>query len=168
MALRDIIRYPDEILRVPARKVVRIDEVIEALVRDMAETMYAAPGVGLAAPQVGESLRVIVIDVTPSEESEKNFISLVNPELVGAEGEVESKEGCLSVVDVSCDIKRYARVWVRGLSVEGESVELDAEGLLAIALQHELDHLNGMLIFDRLSGLKRDLLKRKLRKRTEG
>ena len=168
MAVRDIVRYPDEVLRVPARKVVRVDETIHALVRDMAETMYAAPGVGLAAPQVGESLRVIVIDVTPSEESEKNLISLVNPELVGAEGEVESKEGCLSVVDVTCDIKRHARVRVRGLSVEGELVELDAEGLLAITLQHELDHLNGMLIFDRLSGLKRDLLKRKLRKRTEG
>lgn len=167
MAVRYIVTYPHEVLRSPARKVERIDDSIKQLVRDMAETMYAAPGVGLAAPQVGEPLQVIVMDVTPQEEPQKNLIALVNPEIVAAEGEVESKEGCLSVAEVTCEIKRHAKVRVRGLNLEGRPVEMDAEGLLAIVVQHEVDHLKGMLIFDRLSGLKRDLIKRKLRKRAE-
>lgn len=168
MAVRYIVTYPHEVLRSPARKVERIDDSIKQLVRDMAETMYAAPGVGLAAPQVGEPLQVIVMDVTPQEEPQKNLIALVNPEIVAAEGEVESKEGCLSVAEVTCEIKRHAKVRVRGLNLEGRPVEMDAEGLLAIVVQHEVDHLKGMLIFDRLSSLKRDLIKRKLRKRAEG
>jgi peptide deformylase len=167
MAVRYIVSYPHEVLQSPARKVERIDDSIRQLVRDMAETMYAAPGVGLAAPQVGEPLQVIVMDVTPQEEPQKNLIALVNPEIVAAEGEVESKEGCLSVAEVTCEIKRHTKVRVRGLDLEGRPVEMDAEGLLAIVVQHELDHLKGMLIFDRLSGLKRDLIKRKLRKRAE-
>jgi peptide deformylase len=167
MAVRYIVTYPHEVLRSPARKVERIDDSIKQLVRDMAETMYAAPGVGLAAPQVGEPLQVIVMDVTPQEEPQKNLIALVNPEIVAAEGEVESKEGCLSVAEVTCEIKRHAKVRVRGLNLEGRPVEMDAEGLLAIVVQHEVDHLKGMLIFDRLSSLKRDLIKRKLRKRAE-
>jgi peptide deformylase len=167
MAVRYIVSYPHEVLQSPARKVERIDDSIRQLVRDMAETMYAAPGVGLAAPQVGEPLQVIVMDVTPQEEPQKNLIALVNPEIVAAEGEVESKEGCLSVAEVTCEIKRHTKVRVRGLDLEGRPVEMDAEGLLAIVVQHELDHLKGMLIFDRLSSLKRDLIKRKLRKRAE-
>lgn len=167
MPVRDIVRYPHEVLKGPARKVERIDDHIRALVRDMAETMYSAPGVGLAAPQVGEPLQVIVMDVTPQEEPKKNLITLVNPEIIEAEGQVESKEGCLSVADLTCEIKRHARVRVRGLSLEGEPVEMDAEGLLAVVVQHEVDHLRGLLIFDRLSSLKRDLVRRRLRKRTE-
>ncbi len=167
MAVLNIVKYPDEVLRGPARRVERIDESIRALVSDMAETMYAAPGVGLAAPQVGESLQVIIMDVTPQEEPQKNLIALVNPEIVAAEGEVESKEGCLSVADVTCEIKRHERVKVRGLNLEGQPVEFEAEGLLAIVVQHEVDHLKGTLIFDHLSSLKRDLIKRKLRKRAE-
>jgi peptide deformylase len=167
MAVRNIVSYPHEVLQSPARKVERIDDSIRQLVRDMAETMYAAPGVGLAAPQVGEPLQVIVMDVTPQEEPQKNLIALVNPEIVAAEGEVESKESCLSVAEVTCEIKRHTKVRVRGLDLEGRPVEMDAEGLLAIVVQHELDHLKGMLIFDRLSGLKRNLIKRKLRKRAE-
>jgi peptide deformylase len=167
MAVREIVKYPHEVLQGPAGKVEKIDDRIRALVDDMAKTMYAAPGLGLAAPQIGVPLQVIVMDVTPQEETEKNLIALINPEIVGAEGEVESKEGCLSVADVTCEIRRYARVRVRGLSLEGKPVEMDIEGLLAIVVQHEVDHLRGRLIFDHLSTLKRDLLKRKLRKRAE-
>lgn len=167
MAVREIVTYPHEVLRSQARKVERVDEAVQALVRDMAETMYAAPGIGLAAPQVGEALQVAVLDITPQEEPQKNLIALVNPEIIEASGEVESKEGCLSVPELTCEIKRFAKVRVRGLNLEGQPVEMDAEGLLAVVIQHELDHLKGMLIFDHLSSLKRDLVKRKLRKRAE-
>ena len=165
--MRAILSYPHDVLRSPARRVERIDDSIRTLVQDMAETMYAAPGVGLAAPQVGVPLQVVVMDITPQEEPEKHLITLINPEIAWAEGEVESKEGCLSVADLTCEIKRYERVGVRGLNLEGQPVELEAEGLLAIVVQHEVDHLKGMLIFDRLSGLRRDFIKRKLRKRAE-
>lgn len=167
MPVLSILKYPHEVLRGPARRVEEIDDSIRALVRDMAETMYKAPGVGLAAPQIGEPLQVIVMDVTPQDEPDKKLIALVNPEIVAAEGEVESKEGCLSVPELTCEIKRHSRVKVRGLNLEAKPVEFEAEGLLAIVVQHEVDHLKGTLIFDRLSGLKRDLVKRKLRKRAE-
>ncbi|MFH0810249.1 MAG: peptide deformylase [Pseudomonadota bacterium] len=167
MSVRRIVQYPEEVLRLRARRVEHIDDRIRDLVRDMAETMYAAPGLGLAAPQVGESLQVMVIDVSQQDEDpQKNLITVVNPELVSAEGEVDSKEGCLSVVDITCEIKRHSRVCLRGMSLEGAPLEMDADGLLAIVVQHELDHLNGTLIIDRLRGLKRDLMKRRLRKRT--
>jgi len=167
MAPREIVKYPDTVLTNPAQPVERVDEEIRGLVRDMAETMYAAPGVGLAAPQVGVPLQVIVMDVTPKDEPRKNLIALVNPEILEAEGEVESQEGCLSVSDLTCDIKRYERVRVRGLNLEGQPVEMNAGGLLAIVIQHECDHLKGLLIFDRLSGLKRDLIRRRLRKQRQ-
>ena len=130
----------------------------------MAETMYSAPGIGLAATQVGVAKQVLVAD-TAARKPESELIVLINPEIVAAEGEVLFEEGCLSVPDYQAEVKRHERITVRGLNLKGEEVEIEAEGLLAIVLQHEIDHLNGILFIDRLSKLKRDLYKRRLRKK---
>ncbi len=134
----------------------------------MAETMYEAKGVGLAAPQVGVNERLIVVDVTPREEGERRgpgapgLVELINPEIVLAEGEMVGEEGCLSVPGFVADVRRSARVVVRGLDRRGVEVEIDATELLARALQHEIDHLNGILFFDRLSRLKRELMLKRI------
>jgi peptide deformylase len=129
----------------------------------MAATLYAAPGVGLAAPQVGHSLRLAVIDVTPANQP-KNLLVLINPEIAAAEGECLWEEGCLSVPDYSEEVKRSKKVTVRYQNLEGEKVEIVGEDLLAVALQHEIDHLDGILFIDHLSKLKKDLFKKKLQK----
>ncbi len=147
-----------------AKPVQKIDDSIRRLVEDMAETMYAAPGVGLAANQVGVPLRLAVIDVTPANEP-KNLMVLINPEILSAEGECTWDEGCLSVPDCNEEVKRNQKVLVRFLNLEGEIMEKGAEGLLAVALQHEIDHLNGILFIDRIGPLKRRLIKKKLRKK---
>jgi peptide deformylase len=130
----------------------------------MIETMYDAPGVGLAAPQVGVSLRVVIIDVSPREEGSSGLIELINPEIILAEGEQIEEEGCLSIPGFVSEVKRKAKVRVSGLNRHGEPVEIEGEGLLARALQHEIDHLDGVLFIDRLSRLKRELLKKKIEK----
>ncbi len=163
MAVLEILKYPDPKLKKKSLPVEKIDEGLRRLIADMAETMYAAPGVGLAAPQVGHSLRLAVIDVTRADQ-EKNLLVLINPEIISAEGECTWDEGCLSVPDYNEDVKRKERVTVRHLDAEGNLCEIEAEGLLAIALQHELDHLDGVLFIDRISSLKRALYRRKLRK----
>ena len=168
MAFLPIRRFPDPILKEKAKPVQEIDDSLRKLVQDMAETMYAAPGVGLAANQVGFPLRLAVIDVTPANEP-KNLLVLINPEIISAEGECTWDEGCLSVPDCNEEVKRNQKVIVRFLNLQAERMELAAEDLLAVALQHEIDHLDGLLFFDRLSPLKRRLLKKKLRKKeTEG
>lgn len=129
----------------------------------MTETMYAAPGIGLAAPQIGVLERLIVVDID-HENPGRNCLKLINPEIVKAEGQVLWEEGCLSVVDFTAEIKRAARLVVVGLDENGKEVKIEAEGLLAVALQHEIDHLNGKLIVDRVSRLKRDLYTRRLKK----
>ena len=159
----DILKFPEPILRVPARPVEAFTGEIAELMDNMLETMYAAPGIGLAAPQVGVSTRVIVLDLD-HENRGANVIKLANPEVREAEGEVVYEEGCLSVVDFTAEVKRAERVLVGGYGADGEEVEIEADGLLAVALQHEIDHLDGKLFIDRISRLKRDIYVRKLKK----
>jgi len=164
MTILHICTYPEKILREKAETISTIDKEVANLAEHMAETMYNAPGIGLAATQVGVAKRLLVADIAPNS-PESNLLVLVNPEIVAAEGEVVIEEGCLSVPDYQAEVKRHERVTVRGLDLNGEEVEIDAEGLLAVALQHEIDHLNGILFIDRISKLKRDLFKRRLRKK---
>ena len=163
MAILHICTYPEEILGQRAEPITEIDEEVLKLVDHMTETMYSAPGIGLAATQVGVAKQVLVVDIAPRR-PESELIVLINPEIVAAEGEVIFEEGCLSVPDYQAEVKRHEKITVRGLNLKGEEVEIEAEGLLAVVLQHEIDHLNGMLFIDRLSKLKRDLYKRKVRK----
>ena len=164
MALRPIVKWGDEVLHAPARPVPEIDRSILELLDDMVETMYAAPGIGLAAPQIGVPLRVIVVDLSVGEDKEQ-LIKLVNPELVEREGEQRHEEGCLSIPGFAGSPVRPARVTVEGLDPDGQRRRYPASGLLARAFCHEIDHIDGLLFVDRLSPLKRDLMKRKLRKK---
>ena len=163
MAILEILKYPDSTLKKVAAPVEAVTAETVRLISDMVETMYRAPGVGLAAPQVGVSRRIIVLD-TDHENPGKNLLKLINPEIRRAEGEVIWEEGCLSVVDFTVEIKRAANVKLVALNEEEKEISIDAEGLLAVALQHEVDHLNGKLILDRVSRLKRDLYSRRLKK----
>ncbi len=164
MALLDILRYPDPLLKQLSKPVKGFTDDTIRLMDDMAETMYAAPGVGLAAPQVGQLQRIIVLDVD-HENPGKNLIRLVNPVIQHAEGEVVWEEGCLSVFDFTAEIKRASQVIVAGLDEKEKEVKVEAEGLLAVALQHEIDHLDGKLFIDHVSRLKRELYTRRLKKR---
>ena len=163
MALLKIRKFPDEVLKQPARKVENINGALNSLIDSMTQTMYAAPGVGLAAPQVGESKRVIVLD-TDHEEPGKHLLKLINPKVVEAEGKVIWEEGCLSVIDYSAEVERAAKVLVRAWTPDEQEIEIEAEDLLAVALQHEIDHLDGKLFIDRISRIKRELYRRKLKK----
>jgi len=166
MAVLEILTYPHPLLKKRCLEVEKIDGEVKRLIRDMTETMYEANGVGLAACQVGVSKRVIVLDVSPMD-PEQDLFTLVNPEIVAEEEEIDHEEGCLSVPDCLETIKRKQKVRVRGMSPEGKEIELEAQGILAIALQHEVDHLNGVLILDRMSGLKREIYRKKLRKKKQ-
>lgn len=163
MALRRILKFPEPVLKQTAVPVRNIDGTIDEVLRDMAETMYAAPGVGLAAPQIGVSERMIVVDVD-SEEPGKHLLKLINPVIAEREGTITWEEGCLSVVDYSAEVKRSAHILLKAWTPDQKEVAIEAEGLLAVALQHELDHLDGKLFIDRISPLKRDSYKRRLRK----
>ena len=164
MALRPIVKWGTPVLHGPAERVATIDESVATLVADMIETMYAAPGIGLAAPQIGVPLRVIVVDLSVGEDKSQ-LIALINPELVEKEGEQSHEEGCLSIPGFGGSPVRPARVVARGLDLEGKERSYPATSLLARAFCHEVDHVDGVLFVDRLSPLKRDLMKRKLRKR---
>jgi peptide deformylase len=161
MARLDILHYPDARLHTVAKPVKTVDERIRKLVDDMAETMYAAPGIGLAATQVDVHERVIVIDVSETHDQLRVFI---NPEIVAQSGTEESEEGCLSVPGIFDKVVRAERVTVRALDRDGKSFELDADGLLAVCIQHEMDHLMGKVFVDYLSNLKRNRIKAKLLK----
>ena len=166
MALREIRKFPDPVLRRKTDRVTNINGTIERLIDDMVETMHAAPGVGLAANQVGVSLQVAVIDLSTREEKEKRhpLLVIINPEILSMQGSVVEEEGCLSIPDYAEKVKRAAKVKVRAQDRTGNVFELEAEGLLAKALQHEIDHLNGLLFIDRLSPLKKSIFKRRLKK----
>ncbi|MGD0626015.1 MAG: peptide deformylase [Thermodesulfobacteriota bacterium] len=167
MAILEILQYPHPILKKETQPIQKIDPTIRRLIQDMAETMYAAPGVGLAAPQVGHPLRLAVLDITPANQA-KNLVVLINPEIVVAEGECLWEEGCLSVPDYNEEVKRKKKIVVRCQNLEGENVEVVGDNnLLSIALQHEIDHLDGILFIDRLSKLKRDLFKKRLQKESK-
>ena len=164
MALLPIITAPDPRLKLVSAPVGRVDDAIRTLIDDMIETMYQAPGIGLAAPQVGVLKRIIVLDLSKSDEGRKPH-RMINPELVRVSDEViSSEEGCLSLPDHYADVVRANAIRVRYLDHAGETRELDAEGLLATCIQHEMDHLEGILFVDRLSALKRDMILRKLTK----
>ena len=164
MTVRTILTYPDKFLRQPTMPVDAFDEDLQVLIDDMIETMYDEPGVGLAAIQIGSDRSVIVYDVTQTE-GERKAEALINPEIVFREGtQLSENEGCLSVPDFRADVKRNAHVRVEGLDRRGRPVEIDAEGFLAIVLQHEIDHLHGILFIDRISSLKREMYKRKRKK----
>jgi len=165
MALRQILQYPNPALKRRADAVENIGGDVARLVEDLAETMYAAPGVGLAATQVGEGVRVIVLDVrTEDEEPGKRLLKLINPEITEREGEVVWEEGCLSVPELTAPVKRARRVLVRAWTPAEREIQIEGEELLAVALQHEIDHLDGKLFLDRLSRLKRDLYRARQRK----
>ncbi len=162
--VRDIVIWPDPILKQVSHPVDQVDDGIRRLLDDMAETMYAADGVGLAAPQVAVGKRVIVIDTSPRQEGQK-LIHLVNPEIVRSEGVTSYTEGCLSIPGEAEEVTdRAEKVWVRALDYSGKPFELEAVGLLSIALQHETDHLDGVLFVDHLSSLKREIIRRRMKK----
>ena len=160
MALLQIRHYPDPVLKVPAVPVEIFDDSLRQLAADMAETMYAAPGVGLAAPQVGVSRRLLVIDCSARDEG-PGLLSVVNPEILESDGELFEEEGCLSVPGYYANVARNERVKVRFQDLQGESRTLEAEGLWAVAFQHEIDHLDGILFVDRLSPLKKGMFRKK-------
>jgi peptide deformylase len=165
MALLQILQYPNPLLREPAQPIANIQGDVSRLVADLAETMYAAPGVGLAAPQVGIAQRVIVLDVRREDEAPgTRLLKLINPEITERDGEVIWEEGCLSVPELTAPIKRARRILVRAWTPDEKEVQVEAEELLAVALQHEIDHLDGKLFLDRLSRLKRDLYRARQRK----
>ena len=161
MAILKILQYPDERLHKVARPVVQVNEATRKLVRDMAETMYAAPGVGLAATQVDVHERIIVLDISETHDQLRVFI---NPEIISSSGEQECEEGCLSVPGIYEKVRRAAKVTVRALDEKGETFTLEAEGLLAVCVQHEMDHLLGKVFVEYLSQLKQTRIRAKLRK----
>lgn len=163
MAVREILIIGHPTLVKMSEPVDRIDDDIVRLAEDMVETVHAAPGVGLAAPQVGVSKRVIVVDLSVGQNKD-DLIILANPEVVAQEGSVTCEEGCLSVPDIREKVSRPYRVTIRGLDLQARTVEIEGEDLLARALCHEIDHLDGILFVDKLSPLKRSLIKKKLKK----
>lgn len=163
MTVREIKTFPDTVLRKKAEPVKEINGEIRQLVVDMVETMYAAPGVGLAAPQVGISLQILVADTSVGEDPEA-VIVIFNPEIVSRSGAIVSEEGCLSVPGLKSEVPRYENVVVRGINLQGNQVEIKAEGLLARVFQHEIDHLNGSLYWDKLGKITRELLKKEYKK----
>lgn len=158
-----ITKYGSNVLRESAQPVEEITDEIKQIVDQMLGTMYAADGVGLAAPQIGISKRIITVDVNPYDASHEPLI-LINPEIVDREGQADAEEGCLSVPEISGTVKRAEKVTVEGLNMDGEKVRIEATELLARALQHEIDHLNGTLFIDHLGRLKHQLIRKQLRK----
>jgi len=156
-------RYGADVLHAPAATVEEITPEIDRLITDMVETMYAAPGIGLAAPQVGVPLRILVIDLSIGRDP-KGLITMINPEFVERDGMQLEEEGCLSVPGFNATVVRPMRAVVKGLDREGQPQQIEGEGLLARAFQHEIDHLDGMLFVDRLRGIKKEMIVRKIRK----
>lgn len=167
MSILEIVTYPNQLLRKPTRPVKKFDAPLQHLIQDMIETMYQAPGVGLAAIQVGVGKSVFVYDAAPQDSGERGAAQVViNPKIVSSEGEILSpEEGCLSVPDFRSDVKRAAFVVVEGLDRDGNPIRIQAEDFPAIVLQHEIDHLNGRLFIDHISPLKRELFKRRIKKK---
>ena len=165
MALRPVLQFPDLRLKRVSQPVERITDELRALAADMLEVMYDEPGIGLAAPQLGEPVRLIVMDTDWTEEgAERQPLVMLNPEIIEREGTLAWTEGCLSVPDFTAEVERAARVTVRGLDLEGRELRIDAEELKAVCFQHEIDHLDGILFIDRISRLKRSLYVKKRQK----
>jgi len=163
MAILEIKKYPAKVLKQKALPVTTFDKDLQALIDNMIETMYAAPGVGLAAPQVGEPKRLAVIDIS-SREDKFPLLVIVNPVIVSCEGEVEFEEGCLSLPEYTALVRRAEQVVMRAQDRDGKKIEIEGTDLLAIALQHEIDHLDGILLIDRISPIKREFFKKRYKK----
>lgn len=163
MALLEIKRYPEKILKQKTTPIENIDSDTQQLIENMLETMHAARGIGLAANQVGILKRLCVVDTSQEKEND-SIIVLINPLIIEKDGSIESSEGCLSIPGCSTGIKRAGRVYVSGLDRNGKPINIEATGLLARAFQHEIDHLDGLLIFDRMSPIKREFFKRRYKK----
>lgn len=161
MAVREIVVYPNPRLRIISEAVTRFDKALEALVKDMADTMYAAPGIGLAAIQIDVPKRIVVMDLSEAKDSLQVFI---NPEITALEGVTESEEGCLSVPGVLAMVERVAKVRIKAQDIKGLPFEIDADEMLSVCIQHEVDHLNGKVLVDYLSRLKQERMRKKLSK----
>lgn len=163
MAVLEIRKYPDEILKNKASEIKDIDSNVQKLIDDMIETMYKSNGIGLAAPQVGVLKRLIIVNISPPEEK-KSLIVMINPQIVSTEGEVLSEEGCLSLPGFITRLKRREKVFVKGIDRKGKEIQMETNGLLSRVIQHEIDHLEGILLIDRISPLKRELFRKKYQK----
>jgi len=164
MSKLEILTYPNKFLSQPTKQLENIDGKVQDMIDNMASTMYDAPGIGLAAIQVGWDKSLLIYDISPRDENRSLHV-LINPRIIAKEGDITSEgEGCLSVPDFRSDIKRAAAVTVEGHDREGKPLRIDAEGLLAIVLQHEIDHLNGTLFIEHVSSLKREMYKRRIKK----
>ncbi|HEX4802326.1 MAG TPA: peptide deformylase [Myxococcaceae bacterium] len=161
--VREIVIWPDPILKKKASPVSQVDDSIRSLVNDMFETMYAADGVGLAAPQIGVLKQVIVLDTTPRQPESKP-VAMINPQIIAKEGTTQYSEGCLSVPGEAEEVERAARVTAKFLDVSGQEQTIEADGLLAVAIQHETDHLHGTMFVDYLSPLKRELIRKRMKR----
>ncbi len=165
MALREVLKFPDKRLREVSKPITEVTDEIRSLAQDMLDVMYDEPGIGLAAPQVGEPIRLVVVDTEWTEEdSEKNPLVLINPEIAEREGQITWTEGCLSVPDFTADVERAARVKLLAQGLDGEAISIDAEELQAVCFQHEIEHLDGVLFIDHISRLKREMYVRKRKK----
>ncbi|MEA3428793.1 MAG: peptide deformylase [Thermodesulfobacteriota bacterium] len=164
MSILTVLTYPDKFLSQPAKPVKNIDGTIQNMIKDMSSTMYEAPGVGLAAIQVGFDQSIIVYDILPRDEKRSLHV-LINPKIISSEGTtISESEGCLSVPDYRADVKRSASILIEGFDEKEKPLRIEAHGFLAVVLQHEFDHLNGILFIDRISSLKRSLYKRHIKK----
>jgi len=165
MALREVLKFPDKRLREVSTPIEKITDEIRELANDMLEVMYDEPGIGLAAPQVGQTVRLVVIDTEwTAEDAERNPLVLVNPEIVERGGTISWTEGCLSVPDFEAEVERASHVTLRASNLEGEDLEIEASELRAVCFQHEIDHLDGILFIDRISRLKRNLYTQRRKK----
>lgn len=164
MSLRTILTFPNPVLRKKAKKISTFDESLQTLAADMIETMYDAPGVGLAAPQIGESIQLIVVNASQDEDGQESMV-MINPEITEKEGTQVDDEGCLSVLDLTASVKRSKKITVCYQDITGEKQEISVEDRFAVVLQHEIDHLHGILFIDHLSTLKRALYKKKIKKK---
>ena len=164
MTLHKILEYPDPVLREKTTPIVTFDEQLRQLAADMAETMYEAPGIGLAAPQIGRSVKFIVVDISKDKEEIGAYLSMANPVITAHEGHQLDEEGCLSVPELTANVKRYKKITVSYQDLTGQPQEMTVEDRFAVVLQHEIDHLNGILFIDHLSALKRALYKKKVKK----
>jgi peptide deformylase len=167
VSVLEIKRYPDAILKKHAKKVDRIDGRVAGLLNNMVDTMYVANGIGLAAPQVGILERAIVVDTDPDNRGKK-LVKIINPEVIESSGEITIEEGCLSVVNFTAEVARARKILVHGWSVDQKELELEFEDLDAVCIQHEIDHLEGILLVDHMSRLKRDLYRKRLKKQGPG
>lgn len=168
MSILKIYQYPEKVLRNETEQITKFDSELARLADDMAETMWDAPGVGLAAPQVGKSLKLIVVDISKDRENDPQHMVLVNPKIIASEGCQVDEEGCLSVPELTAKVDRHEKITVRYQDLAGAEQQLETEGRFAVVLQHEIDHLDGILFIDHLSPLKRSLYKKKVKKWMKG